>query len=240
MSEDIKPNVSWNKKLEDYFAGTGEKAHCLSWCHKQAEALYSQRRNFIDLPVITISSVVGFLSVGSTSIFQGQEKDASIALGVMSLFVSVLNTVGTYFGWAKRAEAHRISAIQYSKLYRFLSIEMSLPRNERMSPHELLKFTKDGYDRLQEISPLLPPPVIADFKKKFDKYEDISKPEEANGLEKIEVFTESLSINNPLHTSSFSSFASPERTPLPHGSAGASKNPKDLSSVPEELISSGP
>jgi hypothetical protein len=111
-------------------------------------------------------------------------------LGIGSLAVGVLQTINTYFNWAKRAEGHRITAIQYSKLYRFLSIEMALPRHERMPPTELLKQTKETYDRLQEISPLIPPEVIREFRKKYDRYKDISKPEETNGLEKIEVFVE--------------------------------------------------
>lgn len=182
--------VSWNEHLEKYFASTGEQAHGLSLMHKKAEALYSHRRTFIDLPVIAISSMTGFLSVGSSSMFEGQEQMASIILGIASLFVSVLNTVGTYFGWARRAEGHKISSIQYSKLYRFLSIEMALPREERQSPSQLLKYVKDTIDRLQETSPLIPDDVLVEFRKKFDKVTDISRPEEANGLEKIVVYQE--------------------------------------------------
>jgi hypothetical protein len=188
MGESIDGDISWNSKLEHYFASTGEKAHCLSWIHKKAEERYARLRTFIDLPVIAISSITGFLSVGSTSMFGDNQVASSVALGLCSLLVSVLNTTGTYFGWAKRAEGHRISSIQYARLYRFLSIEMSLPREERMTPADLLKHTKDQYDRLQEISPLVPPEIITEFRKRFDAEKDISKPEEANGLEKIDVY----------------------------------------------------
>lgn len=183
--------ISWNERLERYFAESGERAHCLSWIHKRCEEVYSYRRNFIDLPVIIGSGIIAFLNAGSSSMFEGQAQTSSIALGVGSLAVGVLNTLGSYFGWAKRAEGHRISSIQYGRLYRFLSIEMSLPRDERMNPSELLKYTKDNYDRLQETSPLIPRSVIAEFHRKFDSYTDISKPEEANGLEKIEVYLDS-------------------------------------------------
>lgn len=196
MSEDINQNVSWNKNLEEHFASTGEKAHCLSWCHKRAEQLYSRRRNFIDLPVIVFSSVIGFLNAGSQSMFE-DPKISSIALGVGSLMVSVLQTINTYFNWSKRAEGHRIASIQYAKLYRFLHIEMSLPREERMSPHDLLKFSKDSYDRLQEVSPLVPTEIITEFQSKFKNEKEISKPEEANGLEKIVIY-------NPMLMNSFS------------------------------------
>jgi hypothetical protein len=181
--------VSWTERLEEFFASSAEKAHCLAVLHKQAEALYSGRKTFIDLPVIVGSAVIGFLNAGSTSMFQ-DPKIASIALGVGSLVVSVLQTINAYFSWAKRAEGHRIGAIQYSRLYRFLSIEMSLPRDERLDPSALLKQTKDTYDRLQEISPLLPPGILREFRKTYDKETDISKPEEANGLEKVIVYRE--------------------------------------------------
>lgn len=192
MSESVtggeKPKaIHWTEMLEEYFASTGEKAHCLSWCHKRAEAMYSNRKTLIDLPVIVISGVTGFLSAGSTSMFS-DPKSSSIALGVASLFVSILNTAGSYYGWAKRAEGHRISAIHYARLYRFISVELALPREERMQPNDFLKYVKDQYDRLQEISPLLPPEVIREFQTKFADEKEISKPEEANGLEKITVY----------------------------------------------------
>lgn len=186
-STEISSNIHWTEKLEDYFASTGEKAHCLGWVHKQSEAMYSTRKTFIDLPVIVGSGVIAFLNAGSQSMFQDQ-RIANISLGIGSLVVGILNTMGTYFGWAKRAEGHRISAIHYSKLYRFISVEMALPRDERMSPHDLLKYVKDQYDRLAEISPLVPTTIIQRFQTKFKKYTDISKPEEANGLEKITIY----------------------------------------------------
>lgn len=188
MSEDFK-EISWTQQLEEHFASTGEKAHCLAWCHKKAEEKYSRLRTFIDLPVIALSSICGFLQVGAETMFQ-DSQGAAIGLGCLSLFTALLASTQTYFKWAARAEAHRIAAIQWSRLYRFLHIEMSLPRDERKSPHDLLKDTKDTYDRLQEISPLIPPDIIDDFKKNFSKEKDISKPEECNGLEKITVFTE--------------------------------------------------
>lgn len=188
MSEDFK-DITWTPQLEEHFASAGEKAHCYSWCHKKAEEKYSRLRTFIDLPVICLSSVCGFLQIGSDQMFNDQNASA-IGLGLLSLFTALLSATNTYFKWSARAEAHRISAIQWSRLYRHLHIEMNLPRNERKAPQDLLKDTQQNYDRLQEISPLIPPDVIDAFKKNFDKYKDISKPEEANGLEKIVVYTE--------------------------------------------------
>jgi hypothetical protein len=72
---------------------------------------------------------------------------------------------------------------------------MALPRDERMTPADLLKYCKEQYDRLSEISPLIPPRIIADFKTKFKDLKDVSFPEEANGLHPIIVFTEDFELS---------------------------------------------
>jgi hypothetical protein len=183
-------DITWNERLEEYFIEQGEQAHGLCILHKNAEALYSHRKTMIEIPVIVISSITGFLSVGSTSMFSGQEQASSVSLGILSLLVSVFQTIGTYFGWSKRAEGHRISSIQYARLHRHLKIEMGLPRDQRQPATELLKYVKDTIDRLQEISPLLPSLVIQNYKKEFGSIKDIQHPAETNGLEKIVVYTE--------------------------------------------------
>jgi hypothetical protein len=187
---ELSKDIHWTERLEEYFVTTGEKANCLAWVHKKSEELFSVRKTFIDLPVIVGSGVIAFLNAGSQSMFE-DARLASISLGVGSLVVGILNTMGTYFGWAKRAEGHRISAINYAKLYRFIAVELALPRDERMTPHDFLKMVKDSYDRLAEISPLVPAAIIHKFQRRFKKVHDIAKPEEANGLHKIEVYRSS-------------------------------------------------
>lgn len=184
-------HINWNVRLEEYFASTGEKANCLAWCHKRAEERYSVSSIWIDLPVIILGVLNGATSIGSKSLF-GDSDYASVGIGLVALLTSILTTIGSYFSWSRRAEAHKISSLQYAKLYRFLSIEMSLPRNERMSPADLLKYVKEQYDRLSEISPLIPPQVVLLFKTHFKDAIAISKPDEVNGLEPISVFKESF------------------------------------------------
>lgn len=187
---DLGQNVSWTIVLEEYFAQTGEKANGLAIMHKKAESIFSRRKTYIDLPVIIGSGAVAFLNAGSSSLFSDHQL-AATALGVGSLVIGVLNTMGSYFGWAKRAEGHRMSGIHYAKLYRFINVEMRLPREQRMQPGDFLKYVKDQYDRLAELSPPIPSSIAKEFSHRMEKYMDISKPEETNGLNKIEIFVDS-------------------------------------------------
>lgn len=189
MSSNDFKKVAWSDQLEDHFAETAEKCQGYAWLHKKSEAVFSKKRSNIDLPVIVLSTVAGTLSIGSGSIFgEGNEQTAGMGIGLLSLLVGVLNTVSTYYGYAKRAENHRLCSIEYSKLFRFISIELSLPRTERMLCGDLLKVVQEQYERLQEISPLVPDHILNEFKQRFKDYEDVSKPNETNGLHGVSIY----------------------------------------------------
>jgi hypothetical protein len=190
MSESFAEKISWSSTLEEYFKKTGEKAECYAWLYWHSEAIYSKRRTWIDLPVSVVSSLTGFFSVGSSMMFEGEAKAASISLGVASLLVAIMNSTKSYFAWDKKAEGCKISAISYAKLYRFISVQMGLPVVERMGAGDLLLMVKDTFDRLAETSYPVCPESIDAFKKKFsdDKYQSISRPEVANGLEAVNIY----------------------------------------------------
>ena len=185
----VTKTITWNSRLEEFFVEAGEKALCYTWAHKQAETLYSNRTVWIDIPVICLSTITGSVSVGSQSLF-GDNAVAPVVIGGVVLFTSILTTISSYFAWARRAESHKQAGLAWAKLYRFLSVELALPRDERLSPTDMLKFVRTEYDQLMEKSPLLPLPVISAFREKFKHMKDIvSFPEETNGLHSITVYS---------------------------------------------------
>ena len=200
MGDSSNRNITWTKELEQFFKNSGEKALCLSSLHKHSENVYSYKRTFIDLPVIVLSTAAGSLSIGSSSIFgEENEKVASLGIGVLSLIVGITNTVGSYFSWGKRSETHRISHIEYAKLSRFLRLELTLPRSERMKPAELLKLVRSDWERLAEIAPIVPKKVIKEFKARYKrKRSSICLPDELNGLDPIMIFNQLDKMDNDI------------------------------------------
>jgi hypothetical protein len=187
----VAHKVEYNERLEELIAEEGEKSLCYSWLHSRAEALYSHRNTYIALPVIVLSTLAGTASIGSDSLF-GDSQYASVGIGLVSIAVGILNTVGQYFSWAKRSEGHRIAHITYQKLFKFISVELSLPRRERMDATDLLKVVREEVDRLCETSPMLPLNIIQEFQSRFKKYTDIARPEITNGLERIYIYEEEI------------------------------------------------
>jgi len=201
--------VSWNSNLEEFFSKTGERTLGLSILHKKSEAYYSYLSNFINLPVIILGTINGATSIGSATLF-GDSSFASVGIGCVALLTALLTTINSYFSWSRRAENHRISALYYGKLHRLLSVELSLPRNERMTAEDLLKSVKNEFDRLYEISPIIPQKIIDKNRPLFEKYNNVSLPLEMNGLEKVIVFDPERCDDMHKHSLSFYKLKLPE------------------------------
>lgn len=190
-------DIHWSEPLEQLVASEGEKCRGLAWINQQSESYYAKRSNAIAIPVIVLSTLAGTASVGSTTLFGGENQISSVAIGLVSIGVGILNTISSYFSFARKAESHRIAYLQYSKLFSVIRVEMSLPRNERQAPDSLLKQIRDGMERLAETTPSPPPTILKDFNTHFkDEDKTISRPVEVNGLQKINVFSQASLLKN--------------------------------------------
>jgi len=181
---EIRDQISWNDSLEDLIIQEGEKCSGLAWLYAEAERYYERNNTFIALPVIVLSTVTGFISGSSQLVFPNPIA-ASIGVGGASLITGVLSTVGSYFAWAKKTEGCRISALQYSKLQKFIQIELTLPKTERIQANDMLKMIRETSERLLETSPTIPPHIIQRYNNKFNKQTDVSHPEITNGIHKL-------------------------------------------------------
>jgi hypothetical protein len=188
--------IHWNQQLEEILSQEGERALCYSWLHNKSQTMVSKYDTNIALPVIVLSTIAGTGSIASQSLF-GNSQAASIVIGVISLSVGVMNTISNYFGFAKRSEAHKISAMTYAKIHKFIVIELSLPRKERMKAKDMLKIIREQLERLAETSPQIPDQIIKQFNDKFHDQTNVSKPEITNGLDPIHVYVENSEILTP-------------------------------------------
>ena len=187
MDEDR--DISWSNALEELVASEGEKCRGLAWINQKSETYYSHRANAIAIPVIILSTLAGTASVGSSSLFGNETMISSVIIGLVSIGVGILNTISSYFSWARKAEAHRIAFLQYGKLFSIIRVEMSLPRSERQEPEAILKQIRDGMERLAETTPSPPQSILDEFNKHFkDEDKSISRPVEVNGLQKIKIY----------------------------------------------------
>jgi hypothetical protein len=189
--------VEWSSQLEDIIAQEGERCSGLAWLHTRAEIMMGKFNSYIQVPVIILSTLAGTASVGSATLFANNTTASSIAIGLVSIGVGILNTLGGFFAFAKRTEAHRIAHLNYSKLASKISIELSLPRSERIKAELLLNHLRETMERLAETTPNCPQSIIKEFNEKYETEKTIALPVEVNGIHKIDVYREEVHIPTP-------------------------------------------
>ena len=189
--------IGWSAQLEDIIAKEGERCSGLAWLHTKAEIESSTYNTYVQVPVIILSTLAGTASVGSSTLFGGSTTISGIAIGLVSIGVGILNTLGGFFAFAKRSESHRIAHLNYSKLASKIAIELSLPRQERMKAEILLTYLRETMERLAETTPNCPVNIIQQFNDKYKNEKKIALPVEVNGIHKIEVYRQELHLPTP-------------------------------------------
>ena len=189
--------IEWSSQLEDIIAKEGERCSGLAWLHTKAEIETSTYNTYVQVPVIILSTLCGTASVGSSTLFGGSTSVSGIVIGLVSIGVGILNTLGGFFAFAKRSESHRIAHLNYSKLATKIAIELSLPRQERMKAEILLTYLRETMERLAETTPNCPLNIIKEFNEKYKNEKEIALPVEVNGIHKIEIYREEVHLPTP-------------------------------------------
>ena len=236
-----EPEIHWNSQLEKIISDEGERALCYSWLHDKSEERYRQFNNYITLPTIVGSTIAGTAAIGSKTLF-GDSWYGNLGIGLLSLTVAVFNTVSTHFGWAVRAEAHRGARVDYSKIHRFIMIELALPRTERTNANNMLKMVREQLDNLLATTPQIPQEIIKAFNDKFEgKSDDISKPGITNGLDPINVYKAGTSPDQtPRNISRLLTQASTKllTTSIPEANISGQSSAFTPPSIPNSVIGS--
>lgn len=173
-------NIRYTDDFEQLLKDEAEKAEAMSILHSNAYAKFSKYSVFINIPVIIISSVIGFLS--PLVLFE----DQNIMLGGISIIVAILKTFDSYFDFTKRCETHRMTGLSYAKISKFIQLQLSLEKNCRFNPKDLYDVISNDMANIRDAEPLIPTDVIKWFNDKY-KNEQTSKPAITNGLTEVKV-----------------------------------------------------
>ena len=184
-------SIDYNTDLEQLLKLHAEECESLSILHRNSYEKYNGRSNYINIPVIILSSAIGF----ATGIDIGY-ANMNIILGVSSIFVGIIKSIDTYFQLGKRAESHRLCSLQFQQINKKIQIELALVRSQRVDAKDMMNIIKTDIKNLFDIAPLIDQDVIEAFQKKYGhqvvgtpgKYTfDAHTPNLCNGLSIVTV-----------------------------------------------------
>lgn len=154
--------IEYDTDLELLLKNNAEECECYSLLHRASYEKYNRRSNWINVPVIAVSNLVGF----TTALDLGWQYQ-NVGLGIISIFLGIIKSIDSYFGLPKRAEGHRLCSLQYAQINKRIIVELSLKRAQRQNPKDMLSMIKTDMRNLADIAPLIDQDIITDFKKKY-------------------------------------------------------------------------
>jgi hypothetical protein len=185
-----------------------EKAECLSVLHSKCHARFNKFSVCINIPVILVSSLVGFLS--SMNLFVG----SNVFMGALSMFVAFLKTLDNYFDCTKRSEAHRLVGLRYDRIATFIRIQLSLEEGCRISPKDMLDIITNDMQNLKDSEPMIPPVVVKTFLEKYksqNKMNATSLPAICEGLRPVTPYSPLGIVKDSFTQTAVATAAAPQR-----------------------------
>lgn len=172
--------IEWSPEHENILIEWADKAMCYRWLHAKANSMYSTLNAWYTIPVIIISTLTGTANFAQDRVPDIYQGLFVMVIGGFNLFAGIVTTIQQFLKITQLNEAHRVSSIAWDKFYRNIKIELAKHPSERIDPKQMLKMSKEEFDRLNETSPTIPDKIVAQFKEQFltqAAFENIIKPE---------------------------------------------------------------
>ena len=175
-----KNDVEWTTEHEQILIEWADKAMCYRWLHSKSNGLYSSLNAWYTIPVIVISTLTGTANFAQTRVPIEYQNYFAMVVGGFNILGGIISTIQQFLKITQLNESHRVSSIAWDKFYRNVKIELAKHPSERIQPGQMLKMSKEEFDRLMETSPNIPEKIVQVFKTSFkhsDAFDRIVKPE---------------------------------------------------------------
>ena len=159
--------VEWTPEHENILVEWADKATCFRWLHAKAHSQYSRANALFTIPVIIMSTLTGTANFAQDKFPSSIKQYVSMGIGAVNSFAGILTTIQQFLKIGELNEAHRASSISWGKFYRNIKVELTKAPVERIPVLQMLKTSKEEFDRLMETSPAISEKVVKKFNKTF-------------------------------------------------------------------------
>jgi hypothetical protein len=167
--------IEWSPEHEEILIEWADKAMCYRWLHAKSNAMYSTLNAWYTIPVIVISTLTGTANFAQERVPLEYQNWFVMIVGGFNIMAGIITTVQQFLKITQLNESHRVSSIAWDKFYRNVKIELAKHPSERIDPRQMLKMSKEEFDRLIETSPNIPEKIVQQFKTNFFKQESFDK-----------------------------------------------------------------
>jgi hypothetical protein len=160
--------ADWTVDNEYILVEWADKAMCYRWLHSKSHEMYNKLNTWYTIPVIIISTLTGTANFAQERVpFQYQPYFAMI-VGGFNILAGIITTIQQFLKITQLNEAHRVASIAWDKFYRNIKIELAKQPEERINMNQMIKMSKEEFDRLMETSPAIPSAIVLEFNQLFN------------------------------------------------------------------------
>jgi len=165
----------WNDRVELILKGWGEKASCFQLMHDRTYKRYWYLNTWFAIPIIILSTLTGTANFAQESFGEAYKYYIIYTVASVNILVGLLQTIAQYLKLGQMVEGHRLASISWDKFSRKLKVELSKDRNSRQNACQFLLNSQETFDRLIEITPVLPQDTIQWMNKMIDTGSNIDE-----------------------------------------------------------------
>ncbi len=185
---EVKRNY-WKEEEENLLKDWADKAQCYELLHSKSHAVYKKKHAYYVIPVIIISTLTGTANFAQDKISDTNSRNIFVMVtGGLNIGAAIISTISQFLKISEMNEGHRVASYSWGKFYRHIKTELAKHPLDRINPKDMLSMAKEEYDRLLEISPMIPKKIIQEFNKTFLEDSEISKPEICDVIISTNVF----------------------------------------------------
>lgn len=180
-AHEYKPEEEALLKIWAERASVYRVLHHLSW---------DKYRNFtrmFTIPVIVLSTIAG-----TANWAQGEVPYswAPFIIGTVNILCGILTTIAQFMRYSELQESHRVASLGWGKYHRNLSAELARSPLDRSPVFELMRLSKQEFERLSEISPPIDTDILRLFEIEYGQEmpQEISRPEILDGFRPVTVY----------------------------------------------------
>lgn len=163
----INTNVKWTEDHENILVEWADKALCYRWLHGKSHQQYKRANTWFTIPVIIMSTLTGTANFAQDKFSGATREYVAVGIGAVNIIAGIITTIQQFLKISELNEAHRVSSLSWDKFYRNIKVDLAKSPKERTPVLQMLKSSKEEFDRLMETSPAISTKVTEAFKKEF-------------------------------------------------------------------------
>ena len=174
--KDPKRNY-WKSEEEQILKDWADKAQCYEWMHLRSHIKYKGQNAWFTIPVIIISTITGTANFAQDRFGDAYKSWVVMGVGAFNIFAGIITTIYQFLKISELNEGHRVAALYWGKFYRNLRTELAKHPLDRSNHESVITNAKEEYDRLLEMSPMIPQKVLGEFNRKYGAMTGFTRPE---------------------------------------------------------------